>query len=119
MVPLKPWLAVCNQSKPQGTAARRLLKHSAMLELPRGRNASGHKGVFQRLEKQVNEKREGGSERGREGGREGGRKEGRERDRGDGGQPGLADSLAAYAGAAQILMIFNIEPDLIFFPVKL
>lgn len=111
MVPLKPWLAVCNQSKPQGTAARRLLKHSAMLELPRGRNASGHKGVFQRLEKQVNEKREGGSERGRE--------EGRERDRGDGGQPGLADSLAAYAGAAQILMIFNIEPDLIFFPVKL
>lgn len=51
--------------------------------------------------------------------RAGGRDErrgGRERDRGDGGQPGLADSLA---GAAQILMIFNIEPDLIFFPVKL
>lgn len=24
------------------------LKHSAMLELPRGCNASGHKGVFQR-----------------------------------------------------------------------
>lgn len=34
-----------------------------MLELPRGWNASGHKGVFQRLQKQVKEKRQREGER--------------------------------------------------------
>lgn len=70
------WLGVCNQYKPWGTTACWLLKHSAMLELPRGWNASGHKGVFQRLQKQVKEKRwrerEWVSERQRGGGNWGG-----------------------------------------------
>lgn len=90
---LRVWLGVCNQYKPRGTAACWLLKHSAMLELPRGWNASGHKGVFQRLQKQVKEKRE----------------------RGEGGEVVIKLSLPLRRRDAQILMTFNIESDFIFF----
>lgn len=73
-----------------------------MLELPRGWDANGHKGVFQRLQKQVREQRQRKRKRGGEGGE----------------VVTLRSKLSLYPciwRAAQILMIVNIESDLIFF----
>lgn len=70
-----------------------------MLELPRGWNSSGRKGVFQRLQKQVKEKRQ------------------REVERDE--VVSLSSLSPCIRRDAQILMTFNIESDLIFFLVKL